>query len=188
MILPNKEPTAPLYITHRHVAVLKHFFGSDYIEMELDTYGIKPTEEQDNRISFSHSFSTKGAEYSDEGMHKQLFSLEKIFGIIIKDKNTNSAFYKPILPPSDLFSNNGELRFLTSHAFTSDGVRQKYTLTAKRKLGFLDAGIRFSAGQNSKSVMQAGFNSLQGILDKIDHLTIGKIGILFICIWDLLTI
>ncbi|MBN1602995.1 MAG: hypothetical protein JW915_15405 [Chitinispirillaceae bacterium] len=174
MILPNKEPTAPLYITHRHVAVLKHFFGSDYIEMELDTYGIKPTEEQGDRTSFSHSFSTKGAEYSDEGMHKQLFSLEKIFGRIIDDKILNSAFYRPIAPPSDLFSNKGTLSFLTSYAFTGEGVRQKHTLTAKRNFGFLDAGIRLSAGQNSKSAMQAGFNSLQGILDKIDHLTIGK--------------
>jgi hypothetical protein len=175
MILPNKEPTAPLYITNRHVAVLKHYFGSDYIEMELDAYGIKPTEEQDDRISFSHSFSSKAAEYSDEGMHHKLFNIDKIYGSIIEDRNHNTTFYNPIAPPLKLFSNKTTLSLLTDFAFTSDGLRQKHTIVVDRNLGVFDAGIRFSTGQNSKSVMQFGFNSLQGILDKIHHLTIGNI-------------
>lgn len=173
MILPNKEPTAPLYITHRHVAVLKHYFGNDYIEMELDSYGIKPTDEQSSQ-AYSRSFSTKGAEYSDEGMHKQLFSLNKIFGGIIDDKNHNNRFYKSINPPVNLFLNKADLSLKTQFAFTGNGVRQQYILTANRNLGKLDAGIRFTTGQNYSSSMQPGFNSLQGILDKIHHLTIGN--------------
>jgi hypothetical protein len=173
MILPNKEPTAPLYITNRHVAVLKHYFGSDYIEMELDSYGIKPTDEQSGQ-TFSRSFSTKGAEYADEGMHKQLFSLNKIYGSILDDRNHNSLFYQPINPPLKLFSNKADLSLKTRFAFTSDGVRQQYILTANRNLGKFDAGIRFTTGQNYASSMQPGFNTLQGILDKIHHLTIGN--------------
>jgi hypothetical protein len=174
MILPNKEPTAPLYITNRHVAVLKHYFGSDYIEMELDAYGIKPTDEQ-NSQAFSRSFSTKGAEFADEGMHHQLFSLNKIYGSILDDKSNNSLFYQPINPPLKLFSNKADLSLKTRFAFTSNGVRQQYILTANRNLGKFDAGIRFTTGQNYTSSMQPGFNSLQGILDKIHHLTIGNI-------------
>ncbi|HEX2956236.1 MAG TPA: hypothetical protein VHO70_05375 [Chitinispirillaceae bacterium] len=173
MILPNKEPTAPLYITNRHVAVLKHYFGNEYIEMELDAYGIKPTDEQGNQ-GYSRSFSTKDAEYADEGMHKKLFSLDKIYGGIIDDRNRNSLFYQPINKPSVLFSNKGELSLTAKFAFTGNGLRQQYILTANRSLGILDAGIRFMTGQNYASSMQPGFNSLQGILDKIHHLTIGK--------------
>jgi hypothetical protein len=174
MILPNKEPTAPLYITHRHVAVLKHFFGSDYIEMELDAYGIKPTDEQDDRVSFSKSFSNKEAVYSDEGIHKELFSYERIFGSLINDQKQNTIFYRPITPSNTLFPNKSELSLKTDFAFSSQGVRQKYTLMASRSLRSLDVGIRFGMGQNSSSAMQAGFNSLPGILDKIHHITIGR--------------
>jgi len=51
MIFPGKEPTAPLYITYKHVSVLKHFFGEDYIISELEAAGIKPTEDKSSRSS-----------------------------------------------------------------------------------------------------------------------------------------
>jgi len=51
MIFPGKEPTAPLYITYKHVSVLKTLFGEDYIVSELEAAGIKPTEDKSSRSS-----------------------------------------------------------------------------------------------------------------------------------------
>lgn len=171
MILPNKEPTAPLYITYRHVAVLKHFFGDEYISSELDASGIKPTEEGENgnRFLLSQNLKALGAQ-ADEGMYKTLFSINKIYGSIIDDESANSSRYTPIMK-SFTEDKTGVLDFSSDFAIGAGGVKPGFFLVPSFHFPKFDAALRFAVLQNAISQMSAGFTSAGGWLDKIDKIS-----------------
>ena len=99
MIFPGKEPTAPLYITYKHVSVLKHFFGDEYIQSEMDAAGIKATEDVTSRSSTLLSDAMTGGQFGNEqemSTYKIPFSLNKIYGAILDDRAKNARTYVPI--------------------------------------------------------------------------------------------
>jgi hypothetical protein len=171
MILPNKEPTAPLYITFRHVAVLKHFFGDDYISSELDASGIKPTEEGGaaNRFLLSQNLKASAAQ-ADEGMHKTLFSINKIYGSIIDDESSHSAKFTPVKKSFD-DENTGVLDFTSDFAIGAGTMKPGFYLVPSVHFSKFDAALRFSLVQNALSQMSAGFTSAGGWLDKIERIS-----------------
>ena len=172
MIQPNKEPTAPLYITHRHVSVLQHYFGEEYIVSELDASGIKPTDERGGQGSGYNAFSTKSREYVDEGMYKSLFSLNRIYGSILDDRERNRLFYHAI-----------ELRHAATDKAMTVAVQGGVGVAAGSvsplvrpsiafRKGVFDGGIRFSL-VGTPDGFSPGFASPGGIIDKIDHFALG---------------
>lgn len=176
MIIPNKEPTAPLYITHRHVAVLKQFFGDGYIQAEMATSGIEPTEERGtrSRLALSQNLSGKEATKADQGMYKAQFSPEKVYGIILSEREQKYSFYSPLSSPSKGGSNKFNLQFLTDLGIPPDGVRTAYQINPSIRFPAFSAALRFSFAQNLTSKMNTGFDSREGILDKFENITLGK--------------
>lgn len=175
MILPNKEPTAPLYLTHRHVAVLKHYFGEDYITNELNASGIEPTEEQGSasRLALSQNISAVFSGGSDPGMHKSTFSPDKVYGSILRDQKI-FLFYKPITRPQNVTSNKGCLKFHSSLGIFSEGVKSGFSLAPSIHFPALNAALLFTISQNSSSSMNPGFSSVSGILDKFQYFQLGN--------------
>lgn len=172
MIQPNKKPTAPLYITHRHVSVLKHYFGDEYIAMELDASGIKPTEERGSSRRGLTAFSTKSRGYIDEGMHRSIFSLSRIYGSILDDREKSYNFYSPILPAASPVEGNGIVSFESGFGISSHGVSPRIIPSGSYTLGKLTGGLRFSLS-GTQNGFSAGFSSAGGLIDKIDHVAFG---------------
>ena len=176
MIQPGKEPTAPLYITHRHVSVLQHYFGNEYIVAELDASGIKPTDERATQGGGYNAFAVKGKEYVDEGMYKSLFSLNRIYGSILDDREKNSRFYAPVDDHPSERERPLTVVLRNGIGITAGGVSPRICPGVTFRKGLFDMGVRFSFVGTVESGFTAGFTSLNGILDKIDHLSIGNIG------------
>lgn len=176
MILPKKEPTAPLYITHRHVAVLKYNFGADYITNELNASGIEPTEDisSASRLTSSSKFSEAFFDSSDPGMHKSTFSLEKVYGSLLKAQES-FLFYEPIIRPQNVTSKKGCLKFHYTLGIFSEGVKSGFALMPSIHLPVLNAALQFTINQNSSSEINAGFSSAAGIMDKIQYFQLGDI-------------
>lgn len=176
MILPKREPTAPLYITHRHAAVLKHNFGADYITNELNASGIEPTEDlsSTSRLTSTSKLSEAFSDSSDPGMHKSTFSLEKVYGSLLKAQES-FLFYEPIIRPQNVTSKKGSLKFYYSLGIFSEGVKNGFSLAPSIHFPVLNTALQFAINQNSSSEMNAGFSSTAGILDKIQHFQLGDI-------------
>ena len=169
MIFPGKEPTAPLYITYKHVSVLKHFFGEDYIVSELEAAGIKPTEDKSSRSSLLSQDQLFGRGSSqDLSTYKTPFSLNKIFGAILEDRKKNTNLYTPIPKPGRPASalNKLTLEQRTLIAATSAGTFPSIQIIPSYSLGPVNAGLRLSLSSNyTGSIGMYGFSSGAGILD-----------------------
>ncbi len=176
MILPNKEPTAPLYLTHRHAAVLKHFFGEEYITDELNISGIEPTDEQGSasRLALSQSLSRNPSTISDPGTHKSTFSPNRVYGSVLLDQDS-FPFYKALSRPLYASSHKGHLKFVSNLGIYSGGLKSNFSLAPSIQFPRINFALQFSLSQNSSSVMNPGFSSASGILDKIQCLSVGKL-------------
>lgn len=175
MIKPNKEPTAPLYITHRHISVLKHYFGDEYIIAELDASGIKPTDERKGSQGRLAVFGTKARGYIDEGMHRSLFSLSRIYGSVLEDRARNYCFYTPVLERPVPVKGRGTVSLRSSVGFSSHGVSPGVEPVVSYEIGRFSSGIRYPFVKSAASEYSAGFSSLAGILDKVDHVSFGSV-------------
>lgn len=174
MILPNKEPTAPLYITHRHVTVLQHFFGDEYIKNELEISGIKPTDDQSSkRLSISQNITEKTAKYVDQGMYKSLFSPEKIYGAILEDQQ-KFKFYLPQIRQTDAAASRGAVAFNFNAGIMPGNTKLNLSLSPSIRLSKFETGLQFRLSQNANSAMSFGATSLDGILDMVQFLRIGN--------------
>jgi hypothetical protein len=179
MILPGKEPTAPLYITTRHVSVLKHFFGDEYIESELSTAGIKPTEETGTGTA-SLSQAMLAQQYgksADQGMYKIPFSLNKIYGSILSDRKKDVPRFDFIHKP-DLYRENPlEIEENNSFALARGGAFPDFSVTPSYTAKIFSAGLRIPFASNYAGQMSIhDFSSPQGFFDLIDHVTVGPFG------------
>jgi hypothetical protein len=175
MILPSKEPTAPLYITHRHVAVLKHFFGEDYISNEMDISGIKPTDDMSgNRLALSQNLSTS-AKYADQGMYKTLFDLNRIYGGIIDDQSMWYKFYAPIQTQHYAVANKGRLELSSTIGLSPNKTQNSFALTPSIHNPHFEIALEIAISKDATSKMSGGFTTLEGILSKIKYLKTGRI-------------
>lgn len=177
MVLPNKEPTAALYMTNRHVTVLKHFFGDEYIQDELDISGVKPTEEKSgNHLSFSQNFSSKTAPATNDDLYRKLFNIDKIYGSIIDDQINNSGLYHPFYMSSNVVKKSRRVELGSKIGAGNSIVLSTYMLTLAYNYRFIDGGLRFSLNkQGQSSQPEMNFTTVRGLVDKLDHLTIGSI-------------
>lgn len=174
MILPNKEPTAPLYLTNRHAAVLRHYIGKDYIDNELEASGIEPTDEQGigSRLSLSQNLSNQTTSNTDQGTYRSSYSPEKIYGSLLADQ-ANFPLYTSIPKPLPALSKRSFLRFNSDFGIATDGVKTSFSLNPSLNLPRIKAALQFKIGQNM-SGMSPGFTTAQGLLDKIEYLYLGK--------------
>jgi hypothetical protein len=179
MISPGKEPTAPLYITVRHVSVLKHFFGGEYIESELSAAGIKPTEEKTaGSTSLSQSLASQQfGKTADQGMYKTLFSLNKIWGSILDEREKYGFHFTPVNKPD--VSDEHKVVVQESNVFSiaRGGMFPQFIITPSFYSKFLGAGLRVPfAANHTQQISMYNFSSLSGILDIIDHVRLGPFG------------
>jgi hypothetical protein len=179
MIFPGKEPTAPLYITTRHVSVLKHFFGEDYIESELATAGIKPTEESGTgTVSLSQAaVAQQFGKSADQGMYKAPFSLGKIYGSILSDRKKDMPQFKITRRP-DLYRENGlEIEENNLYARARGLGFPEFTVTPSYTTKIFSAGLRLPLASNYTTQLSIhDFSSVQGFLDLVDHCMVGPFG------------
>jgi hypothetical protein len=179
MIFPGKEPTAPLYITVRHVSVLKHFFGDDYIETELSSAGIKPTEDKGTGTA-SLSQAMLAQQYgrsADQGMYKIPFSLNKIYASILSDRNKDRPQFSFIRRPELYRENSLEIQEENSFAVARGGAFPAFTLIPSYSAKIFSAGLRIPFAANYTSQLSIyDFSSAQGFMDLIHHVTVGPFG------------
>jgi hypothetical protein len=179
MIFPGKEPTAPLYITVRHVSVLKHFFGDDYIESELGSAGIKPTEERGTgKASLSQSMlAQQYGKSADQGMYKIPFSLNKIYGAILSDRNKDRRRFDVFRKPELYRENVLEIEENNSFALAGGGAFPAFAVTASFTAKIVSVGLRLPFASNyTTQLSMYNFSSAQGFLDLIDHASFGPFG------------
>jgi hypothetical protein len=192
MILPGREPTAPLYLTSRHVTVLRLFFGADNITHELQTSNITPTEDisSDQRLRLSDNilFSKTQRDNAGIGSYKRQFSLDKIYDRIFDDQLRSGGLYHPVTQLGPLFDNAFDLGVTSSFALTQGGVSPLFTVTPTYRAGFVSLGLRATIAANDTK--QLGFYSpsggIRGILDMVDHAEVGyRADSLFLCLGPL---
>lgn len=176
MILPNKEPADPLYITHRHFAVLKHFFGDEYIESQMKESGIEPTDEKGSgtRYPLSQHLVSDANKNADQGMYKSRFNPDRIYGIILEDRKKDTKFYTPIRKPSYAADNRITLNLATDFGFYDEKSKPSYTISPGINFKLLSAALRFTIAEDFNDEIKYGFDSPSGLLDKIDHIKIGR--------------
>jgi len=176
MIFPGKQPTLPLYITVRHVAVLKHFFGDEYIQNQLTAAGIKPTE--DKSASKARLATTENAVVqqqqqkartsADEGFYKPLFNLNKIYGHIIDDDTISEAIYRPVVVQPGELPTRSKIAITGDMALAAGKNYQLLSAVGSYDFSVFDFGLRFALGSTAM-----GFKPYQlsgkGLLDLVHH-------------------
>ncbi|MDD5675991.1 MAG: hypothetical protein PHC61_17605 [Chitinivibrionales bacterium] len=177
MILPGREPTAPLYITYRHVTVLKHFFGDDYINNELSASGITPTEDRAtrDRMSLAQNLGERaGAGASDEGFFKALFSANRVYGAILTDQTNRARRYRAIDRPEKIVNASTTLGAQFSFGAGGTGFFPAITLTPQFTFSpQLEVSLRLGLAANyTHAIGMYGFSSFAGILDKINYIVL----------------
>ncbi len=176
IVLPGKEPTAPLYITYRHVAVLKHFFGDDYIQRQIDEAGIEPTEEQaaTNRLSLSENLGLSEEEQKS-GIQKRLFTQNMIWGVILDDRVKKLKIYSPIEKPPRVHSNKGEVAFNSTIGIAGGSAYPMFLILPAFYYPRFSFGIKLPLAKYGDGSMKMNFTSAAGVFDKIHHLTFGNV-------------
>ncbi len=94
MILPGKEPTAPLYITNQHVQVMKKFFGNQYVQQKIDEADITPTTSYQSRLQFKGKERKKAR--TDAHLQKRQFSLNQAYNHIVNQQKQDAYSYHTI--------------------------------------------------------------------------------------------
>ncbi|MFP4415871.1 MAG: hypothetical protein ACLFSB_01215 [Chitinispirillaceae bacterium] len=175
IIRQDKAPTAPLYITFKHVSVLKHFFGDEYIENEMKTSNIEPTESQSTskRSKTTDSYEIQQDKHSHGGMYKKLFSHEKIYAAIMKDRWQKARTYTPVHPPAPSEREGFSASLYSDFLFGGSQIYPRFVLSPEFGNHSLHASLRipFSRSLNGMDLHVSGF---EGVLDKIGHVTISN--------------
>jgi hypothetical protein len=177
IVLPGREPSPPLFMTFRHVAVLKHFFGDNYIAGQLQSSSITPSDDRGgaNRVMLSEGVGQEQP-CADVQFYKRLFDINKIYGYIQEDQELTNRRYRAIAAPSPSDRHAGSVGFFGG-AGVADGLSSsQFYLVPQYRYAIAEAALRFSIGQNYLSQTMIDFSSLAGILDKIHHVTLGEAG------------
>ncbi|MBN1127367.1 MAG: hypothetical protein JXA71_00165, partial [Chitinispirillaceae bacterium] len=175
VLVPGREPSPPLHVTFRHVAVLKHFFGDNYITDVLQSAAITPADDRGGgKVMLSDGVSQPRPQ-SDALFYKRLFDLNRIYGSILEDREQRHFRYAPITPSQQTTAHRGSLT-LRGGGGTVDGMRYpSLSLVPEIRYPYLDAGLRFRVANNYRGETVFDFVRTAGILDKIHHITVGSI-------------
>ncbi|MCU0608426.1 MAG: hypothetical protein MUF22_01495 [Chitinispirillaceae bacterium] len=176
IILPNRDPTPPLFLSVRHVAVLKHFFGDQYISGELKSAAITPTDNlgSANKILVSQNGKTDKKK-SDNFTYKRIFNLGKIYNSILTDRAENDPPYKPAVRPCAASGRPGSVSVTSDLGVSDQGLTTGFTFMPHVSYRFIDAGLRFRTASNHVSERLTGYGSTDAWLDMMEHLTIGSV-------------
>ena len=175
IVLPGKEPTAPLYMTYRHVAVLKHFFGDEYIANELAAAGIKPTDDRPTqaRMGLTQGFGGGSGKPVDDDMYKQLFSLDRIYGRILEDQSKERQWFVPVIEPRFLTANSFDVGLEAGMRIAGIGAFAGFGLLPAYHAKAFDAALRINlAADATGAIGMYGLTTLAGWLSFIDHITV----------------
>lgn len=178
VVRPGKKPTTALYITEKHVNVLKSFFGHSHVDHEMKLSNINPTQggTATKRLNVSKDvLSTESREpMRDWGKYKPLFDVNQIYDAILEEQVKDGRRYAPITEPGVLFEKNqGVLGVNASFASTNGRIYPRIGLLPSVRFLFLDIGLDIGISQKYDGTMSMDFGSLSAILDKIDHFTVG---------------
>ena len=179
VILPGAEPTAPLRITMGHVLALKQLFGEAYIESELNAAGIRPAEEQSSGpTGLSQSMMSSQQEISaDQGRYKLPFSLNRIWGAILADREKSKPGYSPLVNPDVSQERMVELEEVNSFATANSRTLPAFSLAPSFTIPWFSIGLRIPLEANySGRISMYNFSSAQGVLDLVDHCTVRRTG------------
>jgi hypothetical protein len=176
VILPGREPTAGLHLTYKHVSVLKHFFGEDYIEHEMEVSGIQPTAESAarDRVSLSGNLGDNARTPLGAGTYKALFSLDKIYGSILESRGSRARRYTPVSPPPPEGAGKITAGAGFATAVAAGEVFPAFTVSAALSLPIVGIGLRLPIAKDVEG-MSLHFGGAGGILDKLDFLRFGSI-------------
>jgi hypothetical protein len=171
MIFPGKKPTASLYITSRHVRVLKHFFGDDYIQSQLSAAGITPTEDKGAAAtrSFSENIGERKAANADEGFYKRPFSQNRLWGIILDDQYNERAGFRPIGEAAAPLR-GGFVNAVGGEAVAGGGRFPAVTFAGGYSFPAFGVGLHLAFQKNYENFGAFQFTSGEGFLDIIDNI------------------
>jgi len=179
MIIPGREPTAPLYLTFRHVAILKHFFGDKYVEQELEQAGITPTEDvrsNDKLLMSQNLFLGLTAKRDvEQDLYRKLFSINTIYGKILEDRERKPVFFTPAGAAGPLYGNMLDIGVSGGAALAGGNGFPLLRLSPSVTWRFLSGGLRLDIEKNANGAfgMHSAGGGLPGYLDLVDHLTAG---------------
>ncbi len=178
VVRPGKKPTTALYITEKHVNVLKSFFGHSHIEHEMKISNINPTQggTTTKRLSVSKDVLNTEAKQPAEnwGKYKPLFDMNLIYDVILEEQIKDGRRYAPITRPRIIFEENqGVLGLNASFASANGQMYPRIGLRPSIRFLFFDIGLDIALARDYQESMSIQFGSPSAILDKIDHLTIG---------------
>lgn len=176
MVLPSKEPAVPLYITHRHAALLKSLFGDEYIENEMEAMKIEPTEDygSGSHLTPSQTLSPESNKPSDQEMSKNQFSLDRIYGIILESQKSETRFYAPLQRPVYAALNKLILSTGADIGFYDGKRYPAFSIQPSLNLPVFSLGLRLRFAEDYRDRINYGFKSRAGLLDKLEHILIGK--------------
>ena len=175
IVLPGREPSPALYMSFRHVAVLKHFFGDKYITDQMQSSSITPSDDRGgtNRVMLSEGVGQEKPR-TDARFYKRLFDINKIYGSILEDREQTNLRYRVIEEPSASDRHAGSVSFFGGTGMTGGLSYSQFCLVPQYRYAIAEAALRFSVAQNYLSQTMIDFSSLAGILDKIHHVTLGE--------------
>ena len=176
-ISSGKEPTRPQQITAGHVSALKRLFGESPIDSGLSAAGVRPGAEQAPGPSVVSPGMGPQQAPTDQTRYKPQFSENKIWGAILDDQEKNgihySSFAKPDVYDERWFTveESNEAAFAAGHTFP------RFMLTPSFSSQYFGAGLRVPVAANhTGKIGMYNFSSASGVLDLIDHVTLGPVG------------
>jgi len=177
IVQPGREPTAPLYITHKHARVLKHFFGDQFISQEFATSNITPTDDGGaTKLKMSENIGGPAQQNGvplDYGMYKKVFNLESIYASILSDEMKAVKIFRSPRPQSPLFADN-KLIVGTGVNFGIGGGGSHPLIRVHTGYQFTGGGIglRLSVGSNAEGefVLPAFAGGSGGLADLVEYI------------------
>jgi hypothetical protein len=175
-VIPGRDPVFHIPISYRHVAALKRLFGDDCIEKQLQASNIIPLDDKqaDNSLALSLQESNDSLGTGRQ-FYERLFSLNKIWGSILSDRSIVERPYTPVLRPSTPSDSALSVGLTGDIGHFNTTARTYAELVPCWKNDRIEAALRLSIAQNTADQKITGLNSTAGILDKLEHLTVGSV-------------
>ncbi len=172
IILPGKEPTSPLYLTNRHVAVLSHFFGDELIKKEITAAGLTPTDEGASGQTQSNT-NDKRDLLSEDQVAKQIFGGDKIFTAVAKgDSITATRHFDSVRVAARPINNRFEADAAGGGA-VAGGFYHQEEIGASVHGPVGAFGLRLPFSKDANAVFSPHFRTFRSILEKIDYADLG---------------
>ena len=170
------EPLSMVPLSLRHAATLKRVFGDSTVTNQLQASGVVPEDDKsiDNSIFFARSDTTEKIPPAMQSYPRQ-FSLNKIYGSILDDRKATDGPYSPNVEPSSITGKNLSLGLFGDAGLYNGRDFPALSLVPCWKNGLFEAAIRLQIAENNSSQWVTGVKSTAGILDKVDHVTIGSV-------------